>query len=82
MVQEESSSSEITISEESSLDSDMDTEELEELEAQQGYAAESNKHGFVYAAELNTYRMSKKERTEARELEKAGQEKKKYLSNA
>jgi len=66
---------------ESSLDSDMDTEELEDLEAQQAQQA-SNSHGFVYSADLNTYRMSKKERTEARELEKAGADKKQYLSNA
>lgn len=44
--------------------------------------AESNAHGFVYAADLNTYRMSKQERKIAQEQEKEGTEKKIYKSNA
>lgn len=51
----------MTSSEESSLDSNMDTEELEELEAEQEREY-NNAHGFVYAADLDTYRLSKRER--------------------
>ena len=65
------------------MDSDMDTEELEELEAEQRGGLElDNAHNFVYSADLNTYRMSKRERVEARELEKLSQDKKVHLSAA
>ena len=76
---ESEDSSDYDSSEEDSLDSDMDTEELEELEAEQE-KARSNSHGFVYSADLNTYRLSKKERIEAQEAEATG--KKKFLSSA
>lgn len=41
----------------------MDTEELEELEAQQ-MGEGNNKQGFIYAADLDTYRLNKRERKE------------------
>lgn len=45
---------------ESSIDSDMDSEELEAREAEMGTNyGKSNQHGFVYEADLNTYRMNK-----------------------
>ena len=61
-------SSDVTESEWGSISSNLDTEELEELEAEHGLD-QSNTHGFVYAADLDTYRMSKKERIEAKERE-------------
>ena len=64
-----------------SLDSDMDTEELEMLEAQQE-GKDDGDQGFVYAADLNTYRMNKHERVEAKEKEKEASGKKVFLSNA
>ena len=80
---ESSSSSELSSSSgEISLDSDMDSDEIEAREEEFLHGLQSNSHGFVYSADLNTYRMNKKERTEARELEKQGQEKKKFLSSA
>ena len=75
------SSSDDDSSEESSLDSDMDTEELEQLEAEQE-GEQSNVHGFVYSADLNTYRMNKQERKDAAAIEKENGEKKEYLSHA
>lgn len=42
----------------------------------------TNEHGFMYEADLNTYRMNKKERTEKREKEKETEEKKTFLSSA
>mmetsp|Transcript_37914 Transcript_37914/g.49806 ORF Transcript_37914/g.49806 Transcript_37914/m.49806 type:complete len:139 (+) Transcript_37914:330-746(+) len=65
-----------------SLDSDMDTEELEELEAEQLGGMQTNAHGFVYSADLDTYRLNKKERKEKREKDKETEEKKQFLSNA
>ena len=60
---------------ESSLDSDIDTSELEDLEAEQ-MGDNGNNHGFVYADGLNTYRMNKAEKKEAKAKEKETQEKK------
>ena len=61
----------------------MDTEELEEREAQLlGDQAKSNPHGFVYEADLNTYRMNKAEKKEAQAKEKETRPKNEYLSNA
>ena len=59
----------------------MDTEELEQLEAEQEME-KSNVHGFVYSEDLNTYRMNKQERKDAVAIEKEQGEKKEYLSHA
>jgi len=48
----------------------MDTEELEEREAELA-VNQTNAHNFVFSADLNTYRMNKQERKEAAAIEKA-----------
>ena len=56
---------------------------MEEREAQLlGDQAKSNPHGFVYEADLNTYRMNKAEKKEAMAKEKETRPKNEYLSNA
>ena len=60
----------------------MDTEELEELEAEQGINQGSNVHGFVYSADLDTYRLSKRERIDKQNTDKEYEEKKEFLSSA
>ena len=70
-----SSISELTpSSDESPIPSDIDTSELEDMEAEQE-RIQSNQHGFIYEADLNTYRMTKRERIDAAKEEKKGQEK-------
>lgn len=76
------SSSELSGTSESELNSSMDTEELEQREFELAGDTKTNEHGFVYEADLNTYRMNKKERTELREKAKETEEKKKFLSSA
>lgn len=63
-------------SSESELDEEEDLEELSSdaldaaIEELEGSAEPDNEHGFVYAHNLNTYRLNKKERIEEMEKEK------------
>ena len=59
----------------------MDTEELEELEAQQ-MGEGNNNQGFIYAADLDTYRLNKQERKAQLEKERELNGKKEYKSGA
>ena len=80
-VEAESSSDVSDSDDESLIDSDMDTEELEEREAELE-AQQRNPDNFVYAQDLNTYRLNKQEKVEAKEKEKEATGKKVFLSNA
>ena len=68
-------------SDEDSMDeipSDIDTSELDELEADEH--ARDHQQGFVYAHDLDTYRMTKREKKDA--MVDNPKEKKKFLSSA
>lgn len=82
IIDQESSSS-VSSSEASSIDSDIDTEELEEREAEYALAQNDiHAHGFMYAADLDTYRLNKRERVEKVEREKELNGKKVFESSA
>ncbi len=62
---ESSEEEEESVKSKSSLSSDVDTSELEEFEEQE----EGHAHGFMYAANLDTYKKTKRERLEQQALE-------------